>query len=213
MAFTVSRRTIPLLNYAGPIRELIEQLERLPGIGPKSAQRLAFHILSSGPTRAHALADAVAAVHERIRRCERCGNWSEHAICEVCSDDRRDRSVLCVVADAKDLMALERAGEFSGLYHVLDGVLSPVEGIGPGELRIAELLERVDELDVREVVLATPPTVEGDATAQFLSDLLHERGPVRVTRLALGLPVGADLDYADQVTVARAMRGRTEMTD
>jgi len=202
-----------MLSYAEPIRELIEQLQTLPGIGPKSAQRLAFHILSAGPTSAHALADAVAGVHERIRRCERCGNWSVQALCPVCTDERRDRDVLCVVADAKDLMALERAGEFSGLYHVLDGVLSPVEGVGPAELRISELLVRVDELGVSEVVLATPPTVEGDATAQFLRELLQEMGEIRVTRLALGLPVGADLDYADQVTVARAMRGRTEMTD
>jgi len=202
-----------MLSYAEPIRELIEQLQTLPGIGPKSAQRLAFHILSAGPARAHALADAVAGVHERIRRCESCGNWSVHALCPVCTDERRDRNVLCVVADAKDLMALERAGEFGGLYHVLDGVLSPVEGVGPAELRVSELLVRVDELGVSEVVLATPPTVEGDATAQFLRELLQEMGEVRVTRLALGLPVGADLDYADQVTVARAMRGRTEMTD
>lgn len=202
-----------MLSYAEPIRELIEQLETLPGIGPKSAQRLAFHILSAGPARAHALADAVAGVHERIRQCERCGNWSVHELCPICRDERRDHSVLCVVADAKDLMALERAGEFGGLYHVLDGVLSPVEGVGPGDLRISELLERVDELGVREVILATPPTVEGDATAQFLRELLQEMGGIRVTRLALGLPVGADLDYSDQVTVARAMRGRTEMTD
>lgn len=202
-----------MLNYAEPIRELIEQLERLPGIGPKSAQRLAFHILSSGPERAHALADAVEAVHSRIRCCERCGNWSVQPLCPVCSDPNRDAGVICVVADAKDLMALERAGEFSGLYHVLDGVLSPVEGVGPGDLRINELLERVDEPGVREVILATPPTVEGDATAEFLREVLLQMGGIRVTRLALGLPVGADLDYADQVTVARAVRGRTEMSD
>ncbi|MBD3291294.1 MAG: recombination protein RecR [Armatimonadia bacterium] len=202
-----------MLNYAEPIRELIEELESLPGIGPKSAQRLAFYILSAGPERAHALADAVVGVHDRIRRCERCGNWSVHQLCPVCTDDRRETDVICAVADAKDLMALERAGEFSGLYHVLDGVLSPVEGVGPGDLRINELLQRVDELGVREVILATPPTVEGDATAEFLRGVLLEMGGIRVTRLALGLPVGADLDYADQVTVARAMRGRTEMSD
>ena len=202
-----------MLNYAEPIRELIEQLETLPGIGPKSAQRLAFHILSSGPERAYALADAVQSVHSLIRECERCGNWSVDALCPVCRDSERDTTILCVVADAKDLMALERAGEFSGLYHVLDGVLSPVEGVGPGELRVNELLERVDELGITEVILATPPTVEGDATAEFLREVLLEMGGIRVTRLALGLPVGADLDYADQVTVARAMRGRTEMSD
>lgn len=202
-----------MLSYAEPIRDLIEQLETLPGIGPKSAQRLAFHILSSGPERAHALADAIEAVHTRIRRCERCGNWSVRPLCPVCSDPERDTGALCVVADAKDLMALERSGEFTGLYHVLDGVLSPVEGVGPGDLRVNELLERVDELGIVEVILATPPTVEGDATAEFLREVLLEMGGIRVTRLALGLPVGADLDYADQVTVARAMRGRTEMSD
>lgn len=199
-----------MLNYAEPIRELIEQLERLPGIGPKSAQRLAFHLLAAGPERAEALARAVVQVHSRVRRCQDCGNWSEEELCPICVDPGRDRTTLCVVADAKDLAALERAGEFRGLYHVLDGLLSPVQGIGPGELRIAELLERVGALGATEVILATPPTVEGDATAEFLRELLGEQG-VRVTRLALGLPVGADLDYADQVTVARALRGRTEM--
>lgn len=201
-----------MLNYAEPIRELIEQLERLPGIGPKSAQRLAFHLLAAGPERAEALARAVAQLHTRIRRCEECGNWSVETRCPICLDPTRERGTLCVVADAKDLVALERAGEFRGVYHVLDGLLSPVQGIGPGELRIAELLERVEALGASEVILATPPTVEGDATAEFLRELLAERG-VRVTRLALGLPVGADLDYADQVTVARALRGRTEMRE
>jgi len=201
-----------MLSYAQPIRELIEQLETLPGIGPKSAQRLAFHVLAAGPERAARLARAVADVHRLIRRCAECGNWSVEERCPVCADAGRDRATICVVADAKDLAALERAGEYRGLYHVLDGLLSPVEGVGPGELRITELLERVDELAATEVILATPPTVEGDATAEFLREVLAETG-VRVTRLALGLPVGADLDYADQVTVARAVRGRTEMSD
>ncbi|MGD9498300.1 MAG: recombination mediator RecR [Armatimonadota bacterium] len=201
-----------MLNYAEPIRELIEQLEALPGIGPKSAQRLAFHLLAAGPERAERLARAVAQVHRRIRTCEACGNWSEATLCPVCSDETRDRATICVVADAKDLMALERAGEYRGLYHVLDGLLSPVDGVGPGELRISELLQRVVELGAVEVILATPPTVEGDATAVFLREALANL-EVRVTRLALGLPVGADLDYADQVTVARAVRGRTEMTE
>ncbi len=201
-----------MLNYADPIRELIEQLETLPGIGPKSAQRLAFHLLAAGPERARRLAQAIGAVHERIRRCVDCGNWSVGERCPICEDPTRDRTTICVVADAKDLMALERAGEYRGLYHVLDGLLSPVEGVGPDDLRITELLQRLGELEVSEVILATPPTVEGDATAEFLREVLGEQG-VRVTRLALGLPVGADLDYADQVTVARALRGRTEMTD
>ena len=202
-----------MLSYAEPIRELIEQLERLPGIGPKSAQRLAFHILGSGVERAQALAHALENLHQRIRYCERCGNWSMEPLCPICRDERRTAGTICVVVDAKDLVALERAAEFSGLYHVLGGVLSPVEGVGPGDLRVTELLERVDAEGATEVILATPPTVEGDATAEFLRGLLLEMGGIRVTRIALGLPVGADLDYADQVTVARALRGRTEMLD
>lgn len=202
-----------MLNYPEPIRELIEQLETLPGIGPRSAQRLAFHLLASGPERAERLSRAIHDLHAAIRRCEQCGNWSVERLCPVCTDSERDTAVICVVADAKDLVALDRAGEYEGLYHVLNGVLSPVEGVGPGDLRVNELLERVDELGAREVILATPPTVEGDATAEFLRELLLETGGIRVTRLALGLPVGADLDYADQVTVARALQGRTEMSD
>lgn len=202
-----------MLNYAEPIQELIDELERLPGIGPKSAQRLAFHLLSVGPERAERLARAVEGLHRRIRRCEECGNFATRSLCPICRDEDRDRSTICVVADAKDLVALERAGEYNGLYHVLDGVLSPVEGVGPDDLRVSELLERIERLGCNEVILATPPTVEGDATAQFLRDVLAELGPLKLTRLALGLPVGADLDYADQVTVARALRGRTEMTD
>jgi len=202
-----------MLSYAEPIRELIEQLETLPGIGPKSGQRLAFFLLAAGPERAERLAQAIVNVHRRIRRCEACGNFSVGDLCPICADTTRDRTTLCVVAEAKDLMALERPGEYQGIYHVLDGLLSPMDGVGPDDLRIAELLRRVDELPVGEVILATPPTVEGDATAEYLRSLLAEHAGLRVTRPALGLPVGADLDYADQVTVARAMRGRTEMTD
>lgn len=202
-----------MLSYAEPIRELIEQLETLPGIGPKSGQRLAFFLLAAGPERAERLARAILEVHRRIRRCDECGNFSVDDLCPICSDPARDRAALCVVAEAKDLMALERAGEHRGVYHVLEGLLSPMDGIGPDDLRIAELLRRLDELPVTEVILATPPTVEGDATAEHIRSLLADRGGLRVTRPALGLPVGADLDYADQVTVARAMRGRTEMTD
>ncbi len=202
-----------MLSYPEPIRELIDQLETLPGIGPRSAQRLAFHLLGAGPEYAAGLARAIGDLHGDIGRCGECGNWSVSRLCPVCTDDRRDTDVICVVADAKDLVALDRAGEYEGLYHVLDGVLSPVEGVGPGNLRINELLERVEDLAVREVILATPPTVEGDATAEFLREVLLEMGCIRVTRLALGLPVGADLDYADQVTVARALQGRTEMSE
>ena len=202
-----------MLSYPEPIRELIDQLETLPGIGPRSAQRLALHLLASGPDRAESLSSAIRDLHGSISRCEECGNWSVESLCRVCTDRDRDRSVICVVADAKDLVALDRAGEYEGLYHVLGGVLSPVEGIGPGDLRIKELLARVEESGVNEVILATPPTVEGDATAEFLRATLLEMGGIRMTRLALGLPVGADLDYADQVTVARALQGRTEMSD
>ncbi len=202
-----------MLSYPEPIRELVEQLETLPGIGPKSGQRLAFFLLAAGPERAERLARAIIEVHRRIRRCAQCGNFSVGELCPICADPARDRGTLCVVAEAKDLMALERAGEFHGVYHVLDGLLSPMDGVGPDDLRIAELLRRVDELSPGEVILATPPTVEGDATAEHIRGLLADTEGLRVTRPALGLPVGADLDYADQVTVARAIRGRTEMSD
>lgn len=202
-----------MLSYPEPIRELIEQLETLPGIGPRSAQRLAFHLLASDAGRAQRLAHALERLHGGIRRCEECGNWSVESLCPVCADEERDTKVICVVADAKDLVALERAGEYHGLYHVLDGVLSPVEGVGPGDLRVNELIARAEEFGVSEVILATPPTVEGDATAEFLREALADFGGIRITRLALGLPVGADLDYADQVTVARALSGRTKMSD
>ena len=202
-----------MLNYADPIRELIEQLQTLPGIGPKSAQRLAFHLLSVGPERAQRLADAIADAHRLVRSCRECGNYATGELCPICSDPGRARATMCVVAEARDLMAIERAGEFRGLYHVLGGLLSPVDGVGPDDLRLDTLLDRVERLGVAEVVLATPPTVEGDATAEYLRALLAGRDGLRITRLALGLPVGADLDYADQVTLARALRGRTEMTD
>jgi len=202
-----------MLNYADPIRELIEQLQTLPGIGPKSAQRLAFHLLSVGPERAQRLADAIADAHRLVRSCRECGNYATAELCPICADPGRTRATMCVVAEARDLMAIERAGEFRGLYHVLGGLLSPVDGVGPDDLRLDTLLDRVERLGVAEVVLATPPTVEGDATAEYLRALLAGRDGLRITRLALGLPVGADLDYADQVTLARALRGRTEMTE
>lgn len=200
-----------MLSYAQPICELIEQLETLPGIGPKSAQRLAFHLLAVGPERAGRLAQAIVQVHRSIRTCAECGNYATEELCPICADPERSPQTICVVAEARDVMALERAGEFRGRYHVLGGLLSPVQGIGPDELRVAALLERVERIRPGEVVLATPPTVEGDATAEYLRALLSGREGLRVTRLALGLPVGADLDYADQVTLARALRGRTEM--
>lgn len=201
-----------MLHYAQPISELIEQLEALPGIGPKSAQRLAFHLLSAGAEKSGRLAEAIADVHRTIRPCRECGNFATEELCPICLDPGRSRGTICVVAEARDLMAIERAGEHRGLYHVLGGLLSPVDGVGPDDLRVDALLARIDALGVSEIVLATPPTVEGDATAEYVRSVAAGREGLRVTRLALGLPVGADLDYADQVTLARSLRGRTEMT-
>jgi len=200
-----------MLQYARPLQRVIEQLQRLPGIGPKSAQRLAFHILRSGPQSARELGEAIGALPDAIGRCSICHNYTEKDICEVCSDPRRDSSVLCVVGEVSDLMALERSGEYRGLYHVLGGLLSPLEGVGPGELTTAGLLDRLEQGGVTEVILATSPSVEGDATAEHLRQLLSRYEGLTVSRIALGLPVGADLDYQDQVTVARALSGRRLM--
>ena len=200
-----------MLQYARPLQRVIEQLQRLPGIGPKSAQRLAFHILRSGPQSARELGEAIGALPDAIGRCSICHNYTEKDICEVCSDPRRDSSVLCVVGEVSDLMALERSGEYRGLYHVLGGLLSPLEGVGPGELTTAGLLDRLEQGGVTEVILATSPSVEGDATAEHLRQLLSLYEGLTVSRIALGLPVGADLDYQDQVTVARALSGRRLM--
>jgi len=201
-----------MLHYAQPISELIEQLEALPGIGPKSAQRLAFHLLSAGAEKSERLAEAIADVHRRIHPCRECGNFATEELRPICLGPGRTRGIICVVAEPRDLMAIERAGEYRGLYHVLGGLLSPVDGVGPDDLRVDSLLARIDALGVSEIVLATPPTVEGDATAEYVRSVVAGRDGLRVTRLALGLPVGADLDYADQVTLARSLRGRTEMT-
>ncbi|HEY3398900.1 MAG TPA: recombination mediator RecR [Armatimonadota bacterium] len=202
-----------MLRYPAPLERVIEELERLPGIGPKSAQRLALFMLGQPAPRAQVLAETLARLHEGISPCEECFNYAAARLCPVCADPSRDRRLLCVVESAPDLMALERAGEYHGYYHVLGGALSPLSGVGPGDLRIAELLERARRDAVEEVILATSPTVEGDATAEYLRQLLAQEltPPPRLTRIALGLPVGADLDYADQVTLARALRGRTVM--
>lgn len=196
--------------YPRPLARLIEELEKLPGIGPKSAQRLALHLLQTSQEEATALAEAIAQVKERIRTCGICFNLTDGEECAICSDPQRDKSVLCVVAEARDLLALERAGDHRGGYHVLQGLISPMDGVGPDSLRVRELLDRVREEKVSEVILATNPTVEGDATALYLAGLLKPLG-VKVTRIALGLPVGGDLDYADDVTIARALEGRREM--
>lgn len=201
-----------MLRYAAPLELVIQELERLPGVGPKSAQRLALHMMRMDPADVASLGAAIAGLRQSMRECSQCFNYSAAELCPICDDPRRDRTVLCVVEQPSDVMALERAGEFSGLYHVLGGVLSPLAGVGHEDLRIDELLSRVAQLGPREVVLATSPTVEGDATAEYLRRLLSGRELI-VSRIALGLPVGGDLDYADQVTVARALRGRRPMED
>ena len=199
-----------MLRYARPITELIEQLEMLPGIGPKSAQRLAFHILRGSQDGAERLATTIRQAKAATRDCRQCFNYSEQDLCPICADTQRSSDTLCVVPDVRDLMAVENAGGFQGTYHVLQGLISPLDGVGPDDLRLDELLERLSRDSVQEIVLAISPTVEGDTTAMYLARVLKPHG-VRVTRLALGLPVGGDLDYADQVTIARALEGRTEM--
>jgi recombination protein RecR len=191
------------------VENLVAQLMRLPGVGRRTAQRLAFWILSAPPEDALALARAIDDVKARVRFCRVCGNLTEEELCAICADARRDRTRICVVEQPVDVVSIERTGEYRGLYHVLGGALSPLDGVEPGDLRIAGLLERVDAGGVEEVVLATNPTMTGEATASYLADRL--RGKVRVTRLASGLPVGGDLEYADEVTLGRALAGRREM--
>ena len=197
--------------YAGPISRLIGELSKLPGIGQRTAQRLAFHILRADDEDALALAEAIREVKERVGLCEVCFNLSEEPRCRICEDERRDRSLICVVEEPADVIPIERTGEYRGVYHVLGGALSPIDGIDPEDLKIAELLERVDS-GVSEVVLATNPTTTGEATALHIAASLRDRagpnGAVTVTRLASGLPVGADLEHADEVTLGRALAGR-----
>ncbi|MGL6278150.1 MAG: recombination mediator RecR [Gaiella sp.] len=188
------------------VENLVAQLTRLPGIGTRTAQRLAFHLLSTPTDEANALAGAIVEVKERVRSCRECGNLTEEELCRVCSDPRRDRTVICVVEQPVDVISLERTHEYRGLYHVLGGALSPLDGVEPADLRIAGLLTRVEQDGVEEVVLATNPTMTGEATASYIADRLRDR--VRVTRLASGLPVGGDLEYADEVTLGRALSGR-----
>ena len=188
------------------VDNLVAQLTRLPGIGTRTAQRLAFHILAVPSDEANALGHAIADVKARVRPCRECGNLTEDQLCGVCADTRRDRTVICVVEQPVDVVSLERTHEYRGLYHVLGGALSPLDGVDPGDLRIQQLLERAGDGVVEEVVLATNPTMTGEATAAYLADRLRER--VSVTRLASGLPVGGDLEYADEVTLGRALAGR-----
>lgn len=199
-----------MVQYARPLARLIGELEKMPSIGQKSAQRLAFYILRLSEEEATALADAIQDVKRHIGYCRVCYNFTDQEVCEICRDPRRSEAEVCVVADPRDLIAIEKTGEFRGKYHVLGGVLAPMEGIGPDQLKIRELLARLQGDGVKEVVLATNPTVEGDATALYLSKLLKPLG-IRVTRIAHGVPVGGDLDYADQATLIQAYEGRREM--
>jgi recombination protein RecR len=196
--------------YEGAVQDLIDELGRLPGIGPKSAQRIAFYLLQQDPADASRLADAIVRVKERVRFCQRCWNIAEQEECRVCLDARRDPSLLCIVEEPRDVVAIERTREYRGRYHVLGGAISPMDGIGPDDLHIKELLTRMDAEGVGEVIIATNPNVEGEATASYLARLLVPLG-VRVTRLASGLPVGGDLDYADEVTLSRAFVGRRDV--
>jgi len=196
--------------YAGPVQELIDQLGRLPGVGPKSAQRIAFYLLKLPKEDAERLANAIVEVKARISFCRRCWNVAEGELCDMCSDTRRDPTIVCVVEEPRDIVAVEKTQEFHGLYHVLQGAISPIEGIGPEQLRVKELLTRVDTEGIKEVILCTNPNLEGEATAMYLARLLKPLG-LSVTRIASGLPVGGDLEYADELTLGRALEGRREV--
>jgi recombination protein RecR len=191
------------------IEHLVAELSRLPGIGPRSAQRLAFHLMKAPPERGRALAEALVQMGERLRPCSVCFSFAEAELCPVCADPRRDQTVLCVVEEPSAILPIERTHEFRGRYHVLGGALSPIDGVDPDDLRIGELVARVQEDGVRELVIATNPTMQGEATALYLADLMRDR--LRVTRLASGLPVGADLEHADELTLGRALLGRREL--
>jgi len=193
--------------YTPPVQTLIDELGRLPGIGPKSAQRIAFHLLKVPNDDANRLAHAIRDAKDKVRFCERCFNVSEAELCSFCSDDRRDSSIICVVEESRDIVSVERTGEFNGRYHVLLGAMSPLEGIGPEQLKIRELLNRLGPEEVQEVIVCTNPNTEGEVTAMYLARMLKPLG-LKVTRLASGLPVGGDLEYADELTLGRALEGR-----
>ena len=201
---------IDMTNNIVSLNELINQFSRLPGIGRKTAQRLAFSILEQPPERAKAFADALVNAREKIHFCKVCQSLTDLEVCPICSNEHRDRSVICVVEDPKDVMAFEKTREFSGVYHVLHGVISPLDNVSPDDLKIKELMARLANGEVKEIIMATNPTVEGEATASYLSRLIKPMG-IKVTRLAYGVPVGADLQYADEYTLARALEGRNEI--
>lgn len=199
--------------YSAPIQDLIDEFGRLPGVGPKSAQRISFHLLRVPTAEAERLAKAIIEAKERVKFCHTCFNLSELESCEICSDDQRDSSVVCVVEDARDVIAVERTNEFAGKYHVLQGTINPIEGIGPEQLRITELMRRIADQGVTEVIVCTNPNIEGEATAMYLARLLGPTPGLTITRLASGLPVGSDLEYADEITLGRALTGRRVITD
>jgi len=196
--------------YEGAVQDLIDELGRLPGVGPKSAQRIAFHLLAADPADVRRLTAALTEVKEKVRFCRVCGNVAEAEECRICRDPRRDLTVICVVEEPKDVVAIEKTREFRGRYHVLGGAISPIEGVGPDDLRIRELMVRLQDGAVQEVILATDPNLEGEATATYLARLLGPLG-LQVSRLASGLPVGGDLEYADEVTLGRAFEGRRRL--
>lgn len=196
--------------YVGPVQELIDELGRLPGIGPKSAQRIAFWLLSMPAADAKRLAQSILEAKDRVSWCPRCFNFAEGGECSVCADPRRDPTAICVVEEPRDVVAVERTGEFHGRYHVLGGSISPIDGIGPDQLRVKELLARLEPEQITEVIVCTNPNIEGEATAMYLARLLKPLG-VKVTRIASGLPVGGDLEYADELTLGRALEGRREL--
>lgn len=198
--------------YDGAVQDLIDELGRLPGVGPKSAQRIAFHILEEDDSDVRALIDALEAVKEKVRFCSICANVTESDVCAICSDPRRTDSVICVVEESRDIVAIERTHEYRGRYHVLGGAIDPIGGIGPEQLRIRELYARLQAGEVKEVILATDPNIEGEATATYLALNLAHMGVI-VSRLASGLPVGGDLEYADEVTLSRALEGRTRLSE
>ena len=196
--------------FTGPVQDLIEELSKLPGIGPKTAQRLAFHILKTEDVDAKRLAEAILEVKDKMRFCDKCFNVSTTELCEFCSDPRRDQTIVCVVEEPRDIWAIEKTAEFRGRYHVLGGAISPIDGIGPDQLHISELIERLEPDGIKEIIVATNPNVEGDATAIYIARLIGPLG-VEVSRISSGLPVGGDLEYADEVTLGRALEGRRRM--
>lgn len=196
--------------YAKPLNRLISELSKLPGIGGKTAQRLAFHILSLSQSEANDLANAISEAKRTMHYCSVCGNLTDKDTCDICTDTSRDRSTICVVESPRDVLAMERVREYSGLYHVLNGAISPMDGIGPEDINLRSLIVRLQTEDVKEIILATNPTIEGEATAMYIAKLVKPAG-IKVTRIAHGLPVGGDLEYADEVTLQKAMEGRREL--